>query len=102
MYEKTQADIQKREEIQCVPASPTPLSIHLLKILFIYYMEMDVSVLLQFTFLFLTKEPEHFFITFLADKHALFFFLFFFLKIDFFFFFFTFKFLELILMCSAW
>ena len=75
MYEKTQADIQKREEIQCVPASPTPLSIHLLKILFIYYMEMDVSVLLQFTFLFLTKEPEHFFITFLADKHALFFFL---------------------------
>ena len=82
MYEKTQTDIQKREEIQCVSASPTPFSIHLLKILFIYYMEKDISVLLQFTFLFLTKEAEHFFITFLAGKHAHFFY-FSFIKIEF-------------------
>ena len=78
MYEKTQADIQKREEIQCVSASPIPFSIHLLKTLFIYYMEKEISMLPQFTFLFLTKEPEHFFIIFLADKHAHFFLFFFF------------------------
>lgn len=80
MCERTQADIQKRREIQCVSASPTPFSIRLVKILFIYYMEKDISVLLEFTFLLLTKEVEHFFIIFLADKYAHIFFLLFFFK----------------------
>lgn len=52
-------------------ASPTSFSIRLSKILFIFSVEKDISVLLEFTFLFLTKEVERFFtFFFLADKYA--------------------------------
>ena len=42
----------------------TPLGIHLKKILLIYDMKKDISVLLEFTISFLTNVVKHFFIIF--------------------------------------